>query len=261
MENFSSNKRYPIYIGAIVVILCIWLASGSRDERGSKWDNNSNIITITGHGEVQAVPDIANVYFSIRKDAKTVKEAQASVAEIEKKALDLIRTNNILDKDIKTENASFNPKYEYKYGSVVCNQYGCPPNPGKNVLVGYEAYESINVKVRNVDDAGKIMEGLGALGVTELSGPNFTIDNEEGLQAQARKLAIDDARLKAKVLAKDLGIRLGKITSFNEGGNYPRPMYDKMMTGASFAESSVPAELPMGENTISSDVTITYEIR
>ena len=48
---------------------------------------NENVITLSGHGEVQAVPDIANVYFTISKEAKTVKEAQDAVASIRRSKL------------------------------------------------------------------------------------------------------------------------------------------------------------------------------
>jgi uncharacterized protein len=258
MEELKTNKRYPILIGTIVIVLVIWLAmGGSHNNRGRWGENNSNIITITGHGEVQAIPDIANISFTIKKEAKTVKEAQNQVAEVEKKVLESLKTNNVLEKDIKTVNVSFNPKYDYKYG--VCNQYGCPP---KNVIVGYEASENINLKIRSIDDTGKIIQDLGSLGVTDLFGPNFGVENKDGLKAQTRKQAIDDAKLKAKVLAKELGIHLGKITSFSESGNYPIPMYtNAKMDNALESTGSTPPVLPVGENIISSDVTITYKIR
>jgi len=226
---------------------------------------SSNTITLSGHGEVSAVPDIANVYFTIRKEGKTVKIAQDAVALVEKSALDFLKQNKVEDKDVKTTNASFNPKYEYRYDTLVlipCSEYGCPPRPGKNVISGYEAYESITVKIRNTDDVGKIMQGLGTLGVTDLSGPDFSIDNEDVLKAQARKEAIEDAKAKAKVLAEDLGVELGKIMSFSEDGNYPIPYYGKEMMALDNASSApAPAEIPKGENIITSDVTITYEIK
>ena len=224
----------------------------------SKYGNKSeNTITFSGHGEVFAVPDIANIYFTINKESKTVKEAQTLVAEIEKKSLDFLKENNILEKDIKTSNASFNPKYDY--GQVYCITYPCPQRNPK--IIGYEASESITIKIRNTDDVGKIIQGLGTLGVSNLNGPNFSIDNEDGLKTEARKKAIDDAKVKAAVLAKDLGVRLGKITSFSESGNYPVPMYAKTMMAREASDSSAPAQIPKGENTISSDVSITYEIR
>lgn len=232
-------------------------------------------ISFSGHGEVQAVPDIANVYFTISKDAGTVKDAQASVAVIEKKALDFLKAQNVAEKDIKTANASFYPKYEYR--QAICppipmgagtagvtvspsSPYYCPPN--KQVITGYTASESITVKVRNTDNAGTIMQGLGTTGVSDLSGPNFAIDKEDTLKAQARKLAIDDAKAKAEILAKDLGVRLGKISSFSESGNYPiRYASSAMMKDSSAGAVPAAAVIPTGENTISSDVTITYEIK
>lgn len=243
-----------VLLAFLIAVGVSYLTETIRDQS----NRPENTISFSGHGEVTAVPDIANVYFTITKEAKTVKEAQALVAEIEKNSLVFLKDNNVLEKDIKTANASFSPKYEYK--SLICNQYSCPPG-GNSVIIGYTATENITVKVRNTDDVGKIMQGLGTLGVSDLSGPNFSIDNEDGLKAEARKAAILDAKAKAIVLAKDLGVRLGKITSFSESGNYPTPMYAKGMMADSVSSSSVPAEIPKGENTISSDVSITYEIK
>lgn len=231
-------------------------------------------ISFSGHGEVTAIPDIANIYFTISKDDATVKNAQAGVAIIEKKALDLLKAKGVADKDIQTTNASFYPKYEYR--RAVCptiptgagtagttssssSPYYCPSS--KQVLIGYTASESITVKVRNTDNVGDIMQGLGTTGVSDLSGPNFTIDKEDTLKAEARKKAIDNAKQKAEVLAKDLGVRLGKITSFSESGDYPIMYAKSEMMSAGITPAAAPAEIPKGENTISSDVTITYEIR
>jgi hypothetical protein len=273
--NISPEQKIKIYWGLKIVLIAFLIAVAVNflADRGNE-NKPENIISFSGHGEVTAVPDIANVYFTISQDAKTVKDAQALVAGIEKKSLDFLKTSNVLDKDIQTANASFSPKYDYK--QAICppipmgagtagitvnpsSPYYCPP--GKQVITGYTASESITVKVRNTDDVGKIMQGLGTLGVSDLSGPNFSIDNEDTLKAQARKKAIDDAKAKAEVLAKDLGVHLGKITSFSESGNYPMPMYAKTLSADSVSSGSAPAIIPTGVNTISSDVTITYEIR
>lgn len=265
--NITPEQKVKLYRGlkiALIAFLVAFIVQSFSEDRSYGRDDTKqvNTISFSGHGEVSAVPDIANVDFTIEKDAKTVKEAQDGVAQIEKKSLDFIRANNVADKDIKTTNSSFYPKYEYQVEKQIapCTQYGCPPTPGKNVIVGYTASESITVKIRNTDDAGKIIQGLGSVGVSNLNGPNFAVDKEDDLKIGARKLAIDDAKIKAQSLAKDLGVRLGKITSFSETGNYPVPMMyakDSMMGASAVA----PAELPKGENKITSDVTITYEIR
>ncbi len=269
MEIPQENKKRIYKVVSILgIILCFYFGVKFLSELRSynmMGSNGANIITVTGEGEVSAVPDIAGVNFTIRKEAKTVKEAQDAVAEIEKKALEFIRSKNVQDKDIKVVNASFNPKYEYRYDYKTlypCSGYNCPA--GKNIIVGYEAYESINLKIRNTDSVGEVMQGIGALGVEELSGPNFMIDDEDGLKAEARKEAIVDAKAKAKVLAKDLGVKLVRIVNFSEDGGYPYPMmYAKaeMAMDSAGGVSSAPAELPKGENTIYSNVTVTYEIR
>ena len=54
-------------------------------------------------------------------------------------------------------------------------------------------------------------------------------------------------------------MKLGKISSFSEGGDYP--FYEKSYMMDAVRSASAPATLPKGENTVSVDVTITYEIR
>ena len=106
------------------------------------------------------------------------------------------------------------------------------------------------------------MQALGTSGVSNLSGPNFTIDNQDSLQMQARKKAIDDAKTKAQSLARDLGVSLGKISSFSDSnGGYPMMYAAKDSMSAGVAPTTAPAVIPKGQNTISSDVTITYEIK
>ena len=268
-KNMDPEKKTRIrrVVRIVLIVLLVLFVLNLVTEHGYRVENDGkqvNTITFSGHGEVQAVPDIANVDFTIRKDASTVKVAQDDVAVVEKNVLASLKANGILDTDIKTTSASFSPKYEYKYTKIdttLCTQYGCPPAPGKNVIVGYEAYESITIKIRNTDSTGKVIQDLGALGVTDLNGPNFTVDNEDALKDTARQKAIDDAKVKAKELAKELGVRLGKITSYTEGNNYPVPMYAKNAMLDSTASGAAPAVIPKGENTISSDVSITYELR
>ncbi|MFA7285864.1 MAG: SIMPL domain-containing protein [Candidatus Paceibacterota bacterium] len=261
-EIFNENKTFVFKAFVVLVFGLILVQGFNSDRKDYDEGQNPNVITVTGTAEVSAVPDIANISFNISKEAKTVKEAQALVADIEKNVIASLKANNVAEKDFKTTNASFYPKYEYKYDTRIapCLGYNCPPQNGTNVIVGYVASESMTVKVRDTDTVGKIIQDLGALEVTDLNGPNFAIDDEDQLKAEARKEAIKEAQAKARVLARDLGIRLGKITSFSENGNYPSPVYYSKATLES-ADAGAPAELPKGENTVTSEVTITYRIK
>lgn len=224
-------------------------------------------ITLSGHGEVTAVPDIASVSFGIEATAGTQSEASEAVNTKVASVLAFLRSAGIEERDIRTENYSSYPKYS---NPEICPMYYpeggariMPPcRPGNAEIVGFTVSQSMTVKIRKVDDASKVIDGINQIGVSNMYGPNFTIDDEEILQAEARKEAIADARKKAESLADDLDVRLGKVVSFSEGG-FGGPIYyakDAMLeSGTSSAPR--PAELPQGENTIYSDVTITFEIR
>jgi len=85
------------------------------------------------------------------------------------------------------------------------------------------------------------------------------------LQAEARAAAIEDARMKAKALAKDLGVRLVRVTGFWENSG-PYYSYDVARSESAYglggATNAAPApELPTGESEIVSRVSVTYEIR
>ncbi|MEK7118618.1 MAG: SIMPL domain-containing protein, partial [Patescibacteria group bacterium] len=169
-----------------------------------------------------------------------------------------------LEKDIKTTGYNLYPKYEWQEQRIVCIAYPCDQPPGKQVLMGYEVTQSVEVKIRVLDDAGKILGGLSDNGATNLSGLNFLVENEDAVQATAREAAIGKAKAKAAKLADDLGVSLVRIVSFNEGGNYPiyygrGGMEAKLMS--SDAGISAPADIPAGENKYSSSVTIVYEIK
>lgn len=222
----------------------------------------TNTISVSGEGEVMAVPDIAAISFTVREGAKKVSDAQDKVSVKVKAALTSVRTQGVADKDIKTQNYSSYPKYEWQEGTVSCAGLNCPPyRPGKQVIVGYEVSQSITVTVRNLEIVNALTDSLASAGVTEMQGPSFAIDKEDSLKAEARKQAIDKARAKAEVLARDLGVTLVRVVSFSEGQNYP-VMYAMKSTAMVESVSTAPApELPQGEQKITSSVTVTYEIR
>lgn len=222
----------------------------------------TNTIAVSGDGEVTASPDIATISFSVREEAKKVADAQNKVDIKVKAALAAVRKLGVADKDIKTENYSSYPKYEWQEATVSCMGLNCPsPRPGRQVLTGYEVSQSVTITVRSLDSVSAIIESLGTVGVTDMQGPNFSIDKEDDLQALARKQAIEKARAKAEVLARDLGVSLVRVVSFSEGQNYP--IYARTMMVAEKGAAPAPSlpEVPQGEQKITSQVMVTYEIR
>jgi uncharacterized protein YggE len=231
----------------------------------------TNTIAVSGHGEFLAVPDIATFSFSVVSDKATVAQAQQEATTKANAITEYLKAQGIDGKDIQTSDYSIQPQYEYQnavcptsapaaMGSVSSPVY-CPP--GKQVLKGYEVRQTTTIKVRDTAKAGDMLSGVGSKGATEVSGLNFTFDNPDAPQAQARDKAIADAKQKAQTLAHQLGVSLVRVTSFSESGSgrYPAPMaYATAGMGAQDSKAVAP-EISVGQNKVTDDVTVTYEIR
>ena len=265
MENTNwLGGRFGKAIFAVAILLCIFLAVLSLKEFKSigyigKDVPAMNTITVSGTGEAFQKPDIATFSFTVQDENLVVKTAQDNVNKNISDVLSFLKKSGVDEKDIKTTNYSVYPRYEYN--QIQCLAYPCPT--GRQTLAGYVVSQSISVKVRKLEDAGTIVSGIGELGATDISGLTFSVDEEDAILREAREKAINDAQTKAKQLAKDLGVRLVRIVSFSEGGNYPIFYGKDMALGMGGAVESAPraAELPVGENQFISNVNITYEIR
>ena len=219
----------------------------------------TNTVTVSGEGEVFAVPDIASFSVMVQERGETVGPAQDAATEKSNAVIAYLKEQGIEEKDIKTTEYSVYPRYEYL--NSTCRDGYCPP--GEQTLVGYEVSQTLLVKVRETKKAGEILSGVGKLGASSVSGLSFTIDDEDALKMEARGMAIRDAEARAEALSKQLGVRLVRIVGFNEDGSSYPPIAYGMGGEIAVRQDSAKAtlELPVGENKITSNVSITYEIR
>ncbi|KPJ55079.1 hypothetical protein AMJ47_01945 [Parcubacteria bacterium DG_72] len=212
-----------------------------------------NTIAITDTGEVYAAPDLAVINLMVTNEAKTVGEAMAENTKRMNKVIEEMKSLGIEEKDLKTVSYNIYPRYEYekdRFGNVY----------GKRILAGYEIRQSLQVKIRNLENIGQVIEKGTAAGANDVGNLQFTIDNQDELKKQAREQAIDKARKKAEQMASQLNVRLGKVTSFSE--NFYVPYYGAMdyaMEKGIGGAGEVP-DIQTGENKITVSVVITYEI-
>jgi uncharacterized protein YggE len=264
METLITNKNFIKASTALIAILSLFVAVLFINQvKESKYIGRGaaigSTIYVNGEGEVTAVPDIAVLNFTSSKDAPTAKEAQELLNKEVDSVIAYLKKQNIAEKDISSDYGGVTPKYENV--QIYCFKYPCPQ--GEPKIVGYTATQSISVKIRAVDTANDVRTGLSSLGVQNIYGPTFSIDNEDNLKDQAREKAIKDAREKAEILARQLGVRLGSVVNFSEngGGAYPMMYSAKAGMGGDMSAQETAPVLPKGENKITSSVTITYEIK
>lgn len=261
IKNQKINKVLPYLLLFLLVLSFFFVVKTVSELKEYRLIGSdiypTSVITVSGEGEVFAIPDTATFTFSINEEADSSSEVQEKVTIKMNSILEVLKDSDIDEKDIKTIGYNLYPRYEYRRSGG--NEIYSPSN--ERVLVGYELSHTISVKVRESDRAGEVVGKIGQMNVSNISSINFISEDEDLLLVEARKLAIDDARKKAKKLSKDLGVRLGRLVEFSDTVSQP-PFYfareESLMKDLDGA--SVP-ELPIGENRIVSQVYLVFEIR
>lgn len=220
----------------------------------------TNTITVQGSGKVNRAPDTAKISFTVQDEQKDVKVAQDTVSKKVEAVTAALKALGIEEKHIVTDSYNSYPQYDY-VNTIRCITTPCPSN-STPVIRGYQVSHSVTVSVKDLDAVPGVLGALADAKVTNISGPNFGFEDDKAVAREARDLAIKDAEAEAKKLARSLGVRLVRIVSFSDSsGGYPQPMYARdMMAGTSTKAESVP-NLPVGEQNITSNVTVVYEIK
>jgi uncharacterized protein len=264
MNNFvneiGSNKTIRavavVTLGLLALFLLV-VTLDTLDGVGRADTYPVKTITVSGEGEASVVPDIARVTFTVQETAGDVATAQAEATERTNNSLEAMKAQGIEEKDLKTLGYNVYPQYD----NQVCYP-GMPCAAGAPQITGYQVSQTVEVKIRDTAKVGSVLQALGDLGVQNISGPDFTLDDDDAARNEAREAAIEDAREKAKALAKSLHVRLGNVVSFyEESGAYP--MYDSYAKGGTMMEGRAQnaPTLPSGETETTVRVNITYEIR
>jgi uncharacterized protein YggE len=194
---------------------------------------------------VKVRPDIALITVGAVAQAATAAEAQALVAERTDRILKKAKDLGIAEKDTKTAGYNIQP------------QYASGPGQAPRIT-GYQATQQIALTYRKVDDAGRALDALIQGDAGNTISLRFALDDLKPPQADARRLAIEDARSKAEAMAKTAGVRLGKLIAVNDQSvSGPQPL--------SRFELAVPAaapgtQVPAGELDVVVRVQVQFAI-
>jgi uncharacterized protein YggE len=203
---------------------------------------DAHTISMSGHGEAKAAPDLVTVNAGVTTSAATAAAALSANTARMKQVFAALEKMGVPQKDIQTMNFSVSPQYSNPQG-----------NEGPR-LTGYQVNNQVRLRLDDVAGLGKALDALAAAGANHMNGIDFAIQDPAPLLAKARADAIADARLRAETYARAAGVTLGPILSISEGGEGPRPMYRMM------AMAPAPVPVAAGEETISADVAVVWEI-
>src|SRR3546814_16468885 len=106
---------------------------------------------------------------------------------------------------MQTSSVNLQPQYRY--------QENQPPQ-----RVGYQSSNMVQVRVRKIEDSGRIIDALVAQGANQINGPSLSVDQADAALDEARTSALAKARQRAELYAKAAGVRVKRIIQNTEGG-------------------------------------------
>ena len=207
-------------------------------------------ITVTGHGEAAGTPDEAHISAGVVTQARTAADALAQNASAMNSVFAALKQLGIPEKDIGTSGFSVNPQYT-PYNANATQ----PPQ-----IVGYEVSNEVDVTIDAVSKTGPAIDALVAAGANHMNSIGFSIKNQSAVFAKAREQAVSDAMTQAETLTHAAHVTLGPITSISEEAETPEPR-PIAFARAEMAPAPPPTPIAVGQQTLSADVTITWEIQ
>lgn len=202
-------------------------------------------LTLSAEGRSLRTPDLAEMSGGVITTAPTAAAAIAENATRMSAVVAAVRRAGIADRDIQTASISLQPQYRYDQ-----NQ---PP-----VLTGYQASNTVTLRLRKLNDAGRLLDTLVSVGANQLNGPNFRVENDAAALDEARLQAVATLRARADLYAKATGVRIKRILSIAEQQGYdgrPQPM---LQMRAMKAEADTP--VAPGEVALAVTVTMSFEV-
>ncbi len=200
-------------------------------------------LAVVGEAKIDVSPDAAIINLGINATEKSVSQVREKIDQINNNFLAELEKLSVKKELIKTNNYSVQPNYDYSEGQKI---------------IGYTGNMRLQIKVKDFSLVNRILEKAEAVGINQIEGVNFFVDNPEVYREKVREKAIANAKNQAEKLAKSLEIKLGRITNIVESPPREPIFYQKTMGAGGTGNFSSPVLEP-GVETISTVVTLYFE--
>jgi hypothetical protein len=210
-------------------------------------------VSVVGLASEDARPDIAIVTFAISDERPTANDAAGENARLATAVIDGLEGSGIEAKDIATIGLSLFPVWsderDAKSGQIV-----------KRTLTGYQASNTLSVRMRAIDKAGAVI-AQGVQSGAVYQGVAFDLSDRESREDALRPKAVENAMRRASLYAAGAAMKLGPLQSIN--AELAQPLY-RVGSGAprsfSLASAATPLPVEPGLITVSESVTATWAL-
>ncbi|MXO84930.1 DUF541 domain-containing protein [Altererythrobacter aurantiacus] len=197
----------------------------------------------------RAAPDVAMINAGVQTRAATAREAIEQNGEAMDRLIARLRSLGIERKDIQTSSFNLNPDYQYN------------PQTGEQTFKGYNVNNSVSVTLRDLDQAGDILDAMVDAGANNVYGPNFMLEDDAAIKEEARETAFARGMAQAQSyarLAGYSGVRILEISE-NFSGYGPVPPPPPAMARAESVQVTG-TRIEPGEVGVNVNLLIKYEM-
>ena len=202
-------------------------------------------ITVQGTAIISLKPDMASLYLGVDAQASTATQAQSNASKAMAAVIASVKKQGVADADLATQGINLNPTYD-------------PNISGTPRVNGYQASQSLAIKVRDLDKVGPVIDAGVAAGATSVGGISFSLADPTAATDQARQMAVADAHKRAQTLATAAGVTLGAPISVTEESATQPPVY--YAAGAAVDKASAATPVQVGTTDVTVTVDVVYSI-
>jgi uncharacterized protein YggE len=205
-------------------------------------------LTVRGHGEIRAKPDVAHAVVTVTTSSRDQAQAVSDNSTTIHTVLAALKGATVSDKDVQTSYYSVQPQYDYRTSPLV--------------LVGYQVTDSLRVTIHDLPKIGIILDKATRAGATSVDNITFDLSDRNRFVGDALALAVANARSKADLMAGAAGVELVRVVSVAEGTT-PSIQPIRMMAAVASAPSgsAQPTPIQPADIDVEADATIVYSIQ
>ena len=239
------GNRYAAVALLAALALALVALAGCGTSATTTAGTAANTVTASGTGTTQAAPDTAEMSFGVITMSADAKSALDDASKVAAQIAAAVKEQGVAGEDIQTRDVSVYPQ--------------TVDQDGKQVITGYQASLSVQVKVRDIAKLGEVISAANAAGANTINGPTFTIADPAPVRAKAIEEAVADARASAEAMAKAAGKSVGDVLSMSSSdvSSFPGPMYS--MADTAGAAKDVPIE--PGQLDVTANVVVAFELK
>ena len=212
-------------------------------------------ISTSGEGSVKAVPDMAEISFSVYSEGQDPKTVKNENTESNNRVIEFLKSEGLSEESISTSNMGMTPVYDYSSGT--------------EIIKGYEMQTEIRVTDIAIEDLGGLIDSAVDKGINSIRSVNYFVSDYDERYSEALKLAVKDASNKAETLAEAGGVSLGKVTVISEYGADTSAKYVNGLTNYAARTSSAKSEaaaldsamIMPGQIEIKANVSMSFEVK